>query len=174
MLYSGHYTSRCRCGRHIDRHPRRAHPRSVSGFSSCWTPAFSHRGRSGDSKSNGSRRHYFFPVDPVLDLHRGNWRTYGGSEVVSALCVERQGLGQGDDRACPDRDISSLVLSISDCKLADDVKFPDLIPSLKAWAEYREGHGSTAGMRVLLPRRPWFNGWNAGAIAGIRWWRRRF
>ncbi len=71
--------------------------------------------------------------------------------MVSALCVERQGLGQGDDRACPDRDISSLVLSISDCKLADDVKFPDLIPSLKAWAEYREGHGSTAGMRVLLP-----------------------
>lgn len=44
-----------------------------------------------------------------------------------------------------------LVVSFSDCNLADGVVFDDLVPSLMAWAEYREGHGSTSGMWILFP-----------------------
>jgi len=46
---------------------------------------------------------------------------------------------------------NNVVLSFSDCTMADGVTFDDLVPSLMEWAKYREGHGSTSGMWVLFP-----------------------
>lgn len=46
---------------------------------------------------------------------------------------------------------NNVVLSFTDCSMADGVVFDDLVPSLMAWADYRESHGSTSGMWVLFP-----------------------
>jgi hypothetical protein len=46
---------------------------------------------------------------------------------------------------------NNVVLSFSDCTMAEGVDFEDLAPSLTEWAKYREGHGSTSGMWVLFP-----------------------
>ena len=46
---------------------------------------------------------------------------------------------------------NSVVLSFTDCSMADGVVFDDLVPSLMEWSKYREGHGSTSGMWVLFP-----------------------
>ena len=46
---------------------------------------------------------------------------------------------------------NNVVLSFSDCTMADGVTFDDLVPSLMEWSKYREGHGSTSGMWVLFP-----------------------
>ncbi|NNJ66164.1 MAG: hypothetical protein HKP16_11375 [Xanthomonadales bacterium] len=46
---------------------------------------------------------------------------------------------------------SNLVLSFTDCSMADGMTFEDLVPSLMEWAAYREGHGSTSGMWVMFP-----------------------
>ena len=54
-------------------------------------------------------------------------------------------------KAPSDVNYSNAVVSISDCNLAGGMMFQELIPSLKAWAEYRKGHGSTGGMWVLFP-----------------------
>lgn len=45
----------------------------------------------------------------------------------------------------------NVVISFTDCTMADGVKFDDLVSPLMAWAEYREGHGSSSGMWVLFP-----------------------
>lgn len=45
----------------------------------------------------------------------------------------------------------NLVLSFSDCSMADGMQFEDMAPGLMEWAKYREGHGSTSGMWVLFP-----------------------
>lgn len=46
---------------------------------------------------------------------------------------------------------SNVVVSFTDCNMADGVVFDDLVPSLMEWAQYRESHGSTSGMWVLFP-----------------------
>lgn len=46
---------------------------------------------------------------------------------------------------------SNIVLSFSDCNIADGKNFGDVAPALEAWADYRTGHGSTAGIWVLFP-----------------------
>jgi hypothetical protein len=45
----------------------------------------------------------------------------------------------------------NVVISFTDCNLADGVAFGDIVPSLMEWSDYRESHGSTAGMWVLFP-----------------------
>jgi hypothetical protein len=46
---------------------------------------------------------------------------------------------------------NNIVISFTDCNMADGVTFEDLVPSLTAWADYREDHGSTSGMWVMFP-----------------------
>jgi hypothetical protein len=47
---------------------------------------------------------------------------------------------------------SSFVLDFSDCKIGDGKHFStDVAPALKAWGEFRAGHGSTAGMWAFFP-----------------------
>lgn len=52
----------------------------------------------------------------------------------------------------PERDDPDhIVVSFSDCNMADGVTFDDVAPAITAWAEYRTGTGSTAGLYVLFP-----------------------
>ncbi len=53
----------------------------------------------------------------------------------------------------PDReDSSSVVVSFRDCKIADGKSFADdVAPAMAAWAEFRTGHGSTAGHWAFFP-----------------------
>jgi hypothetical protein len=51
----------------------------------------------------------------------------------------------------PDDDATSFVLNFSDCEVAEGKSWDDVGPALKAWSEYRTGHGSQAGMWVLWP-----------------------
>jgi len=55
-------------------------------------------------------------------------------------------------KAPPEReDSSNIVISFSDCNMADGVRFGDVAPALGEWADYREEQGSTSGMWVLFP-----------------------
>ncbi|MBT8099978.1 MAG: hypothetical protein KJO82_09525 [Gammaproteobacteria bacterium] len=55
-------------------------------------------------------------------------------------------------KAPPEReDTSTLVISFSDCRLADGADFGDVGPALTEWGKYREGHGSTSGIWVMFP-----------------------
>jgi hypothetical protein len=56
-------------------------------------------------------------------------------------------------KAPPDRETpASIVLDFSDCKIGEGKRFStDVAPALKAWGEFREGHGSTAGMWAFFP-----------------------
>jgi len=56
-------------------------------------------------------------------------------------------------KAPPKReDPSSVILDFSDCTIGEGKHFStDVAPALKAWAEFRAGHGSTAGMWAFFP-----------------------
>jgi hypothetical protein len=45
----------------------------------------------------------------------------------------------------------NIVISFSDCNVAETTSFNELVPSIMEWAAYREGHESTAGMWALMP-----------------------
>jgi len=45
----------------------------------------------------------------------------------------------------------NLVISFSDCTLAEGTGFNDLVPSIMQWANYRGDNGSTAGMWTFMP-----------------------
>ena len=45
----------------------------------------------------------------------------------------------------------NIVVSFSDCDMADGVTFDDIAPAFGEWAAYRSEHGSTAGMWVFFP-----------------------
>ena len=46
---------------------------------------------------------------------------------------------------------ANVVVSFTDCTMADGVSFDDMIPGLVEWSSYREGHGSASGMWVFFP-----------------------
>lgn len=51
----------------------------------------------------------------------------------------------------PERDNpSNLVVSFSDCNMAEDVSFDDLYMPLRQWGKYKGENGSTAGMWVFF------------------------
>lgn len=54
---------------------------------------------------------------------------------------------QPPERANP----SDIVISFSDCNMAEDVRFDDLYMPLQEWGEYKGEEGSTAGMWVFFP-----------------------
>lgn len=56
-------------------------------------------------------------------------------------------------KAPPEReDPSSIILDFSDCTIGEGKHFStDVAPALKAWGEFRAGHGSTAGMWAFFP-----------------------
>ena len=49
-------------------------------------------------------------------------------------------------------DSSSVILDFSDCTIGEGKHFStDVAPALKAWGEFRAGHGSTAGIWAFFP-----------------------
>lgn len=51
----------------------------------------------------------------------------------------------------PERTLDNLVVSFSDCNMADGMLFGDVYPALDEWGKYRKSHGSKAGMWVWFP-----------------------
>ena len=69
-----------------------------------------------------------------------------------ANCKAKSNLATMNIKEPPDRDDSTeFVLSFSDCEVAEGKTFDDVEPALKAWSEYKTGHGSEAGMWVMWP-----------------------
>ena len=55
-------------------------------------------------------------------------------------------------KAPPEREqTDKLVVSFSDCNMADGLMFGDVMPGLLEWGKYRAGHGSKSGMWVWFP-----------------------
>ncbi len=48
-------------------------------------------------------------------------------------------------------DPSNIVVAFTDCNMSEGVSFDDMYEPLMAWGQYKEEHGSTAGMWVLFP-----------------------
>jgi hypothetical protein len=68
-----------------------------------------------------------------------------------ASCDSHSNFAAMNVKQPPDDDAKSFVINFSDCKIAEGKTFADVEPALKAWSEYRTGHGSQAGMWVLWP-----------------------
>ena len=71
-------------------------------------------------------------------------------------------------KAPPEReDPSSIIIDFSDCIIGEGKHFStDVAPALRAWGEFRAGHGSTAGMWALFP--VYGGDWNGdGHVPGV-------
>ena len=92
----------------------------------------------------------------MLGRAQDRWLATGGdvlrefNEVWS--CDAHANFAVLEYKTPPERsDPSNIVVSFSDCNMTDGTTFEDVSPSLSAWAEYRSGHGSTAGIWVFFP-----------------------
>jgi len=54
-------------------------------------------------------------------------------------------------QAAEREDMSTSVVTFSDCNIADGKSFDDVAPAIAAWAEHRTGQGSKAAHFVLFP-----------------------
>ena len=100
-------------------------------------------GASPDAKSLGQAYDNYFANSGELQ-----------SEFVqNATCSAHSNFATLNIKEPPDDDNSKpFVLSFSDCTVTDGKTFDEHVhPALKAWSEYRTGHGSEAGMWVLWP-----------------------
>ncbi|MBT8049032.1 MAG: hypothetical protein HKN57_03305 [Xanthomonadales bacterium] len=94
----------------------------------------------------------------AASLGRGQdlWLATGGNEAQGfneALnCTAHSNFATLQFKKPPERENpNNIVVSFSDCNMADGVVFDDLVPSLMEWAKYRESEGSKSGMWVLFP-----------------------
>jgi len=97
------------------------------------------------------------PSAKAMGRGQDEWLAEGGKigaeyEEVGP-CNTHVGFAAVEFKAPPERDNSSnIIISFSDCNMSDGVNFGDDIePALGEWAEYRSGHGSTAGIWVFFP-----------------------
>lgn len=84
------------------------------------------------------------------------WLATGGKEIEGfndvMACDTHANFATLRFKKPPERqNPGNVVVSFTDCNMADGVVFDDLVPSLMRWADYRESHGSTSGMWVLFP-----------------------
>jgi hypothetical protein len=84
------------------------------------------------------------------------WLATGGKEIEGFnnvwTCDAHSNFATLQFKEPPERkNPNNVVLSFTDCSMADGVVFDDLVPGLMEWASYRESHGSTSGMWVLFP-----------------------
>jgi hypothetical protein len=97
------------------------------------------------------------PDAKALGRAQDNWLAHGGEVAAEfatiSTCDAHSNFAAVQFKEPPDReDPSSVVLTFSDCKIAEGKSFgQDIAPALGAWAEYRTGHGSDAGMWVFFP-----------------------
>ena len=92
----------------------------------------------------------------ALGATQDDWIANGGKIAEAfdeaSTCDAHGSFASLEIKSPPEReDAENLMVSFSDCNLSDGTNFSDIAPSLKAWGEYREGHGSGAGMWVWFP-----------------------
>lgn len=92
-----------------------------------------------------------------MGVLQDNWIANGGSlwdDFDSIIpCDSHSLMAAVQFKEPPKReDRSSIILDFSDCTIGDGKHFStDVAPALKAWGEFRAGHGSTAGMWAFFP-----------------------
>ena len=98
------------------------------------------------------------PTAKAMGAAQDDWLATGG-EVAAEFdkvgpCNAHGNFAAVNFKEPPDREepSSNIVLSFSDCNIADGKNFgDDVAPAIAAWAEFRTGHGSEAGYWVLFP-----------------------
>ena len=98
------------------------------------------------------------PKAAALGMRQGQWLATGGkvqAEFDSVLpCNAHVNFASLMFKAPPQRDDppDNVVISFSDCNMADGMDFTDdIAPAIEEWAEYRGEHGSTAGIWIMFP-----------------------
>lgn len=96
------------------------------------------------------------PKAKALGRVQDSWLATGGKEQEGfnevITCDTHGSYAVLQMRKPPERDDpSSLIVSFSDCNMADGVTFDDLYTPLMEWGKYKGEHGSTAGMWVFFP-----------------------
>ncbi len=92
-----------------------------------------------------------------MGVVQDKWIANGGSlgdEFDSVTpCDSHSLMAAVEFKEPPEReDPSSIILDFTDCTIGDGKHFStDVAPALKAWGEFRAGHGSTAGMWAFFP-----------------------
>ncbi len=96
------------------------------------------------------------PSGAALGRAQDAWLASGGdlagdfAEVMT--CNAHGGFAATQFRAPPERENrDNIVISFTDCNLAEGTSFRDLVPSLMKWAAYKGEEGSGAGMWSLMP-----------------------
>ena len=84
------------------------------------------------------------------------WLATGGKEIEGFNkvldCTAHSNFATLRMKTPPERENpGNVVISFSDCNMADGLEFEDMAPALMEWAKYRENHGSKSGMWVLFP-----------------------
>jgi len=89
----------------------------------------------------------------IQDMWIANRGTLGDEFDSVSPCDAHSMFAAVQFKAPPEReDSSSVILDFSDCTIGEGKRFStDVAPALKAWGEFRAGHGSTAGMWALFP-----------------------
>lgn len=98
------------------------------------------------------------PSAASLGKRQDQWLATGGkvqAEFDSVIpCDAHVNFASLMFKAPPQRDNppDNVVISFSDCNMADGMNFSDdIAPALEEWATYRGEHGSTGGMWVMFP-----------------------
>ncbi len=98
------------------------------------------------------------PDAKALGRAQDDWIANGGAIQAEfdkvADCNIHANFAAVNFKEPPERDdpLSNIVLSFSDCIIADGKNFgDDVAPAIAAWSDFRTGHGSIAGHWVLFP-----------------------
>lgn len=97
------------------------------------------------------------PDAKSLGAAQDDWLASGGEVAAEferiSSCNGHENFAAVEIKAPPENEEppSNVVLSFSDCSIADGKNFGDVAPALEAWADYRTGHGSTGGIWVFFP-----------------------
>ena len=97
------------------------------------------------------------PSANALGRAQDMWLATGGKEAEEfnevAPCTAHGNFAAVEFKSPPDRgDAPNIILSFSDCKMADGMNFgEDIAPALGEWSTYQSDNGSQAGMWVLFP-----------------------
>ncbi len=96
------------------------------------------------------------PSGESLGRAQDNWAATG-SKVADAFaevssCTMHSAFAVLQFKKPPERENpDNIVISFSDCSLAEDTSFGDIAPSLGEWGKWREESGSTSGIWVFFP-----------------------
>jgi hypothetical protein len=96
------------------------------------------------------------PSAKALGRAQDTWLATGGKVQEAfndaSTCNAHANFAALQFKAPPKRENpSNIVISFSDCNMADGLSFDDVAPALGEWADYRKGHGSTSGIWAFFP-----------------------